>query len=182
MIDEAIKKAFDYNATLSQREYDELLKYAKIYNSQGREACDAIATALANNSRPFRYVRRNEYEEKRLASIGRPRTSSGCFVTTACMQTLCENFSDDCHELTVLRSLRDQYVDKFYPDDVREYYINAPIIVEILNKRSDKKDVYEDIYQNMILPCVALCETNNLVESYKTYKDYYTELESRYLE
>lgn len=46
MINEAIQKACNYNETLNQREYDELLKDAKISGFQGREACDAIATAV----------------------------------------------------------------------------------------------------------------------------------------
>lgn len=181
MINEAIKKACNYNETLNQREYDELLKAAKISGFQGREACDAIATALANGGRAFRYVRRNEYDEKKYGALGHPRTSSGCFVTTACMQTLEERFDDNCRELTILRELRDYFVAKNYPADVKEYYIKAPNIVNELNNQANKQSIYQKIYQEMIIPCVTLCENSRFEEAYNLYKDCYYQLEKDFL-
>lgn len=48
MINEAIKKACNYNEMLDKYEYDELLKAAKTSGFQGGEAWDAIATAVVN--------------------------------------------------------------------------------------------------------------------------------------
>ena len=51
MINEAIKKACNYNEMLNKHEYDEPLKAAKTSDFQGSEAWDAIATAVVKRQR-----------------------------------------------------------------------------------------------------------------------------------
>lgn len=46
MINEAIKKACNYNEMLNKHEYNELLKAEKTSDFQGSEAWDVIATAV----------------------------------------------------------------------------------------------------------------------------------------
>ena len=54
---------------------------------------------------------------------------TGCFLSTACVEHA--GLSDDCHELTVLRHFRDNYVQALSngPALISEYYTNAPRIL-----------------------------------------------------
>ncbi len=54
-------------------------------------------------------------------------SGSGCYLTSACMQHLQQNFDDKCYELSLLRWFRDNFVTK---EDINHYYEVAPVIVE----------------------------------------------------
>lgn len=63
---------------------------------------------------------------------GEVQSNGGCYLTTACMQKYKQDFNDSCHELTILRWFRDNFVslpDKFH------YYKVAPQIVEGIDIR-----------------------------------------------
>lgn len=46
-------------------------------------------------------------------------SGSGCYLTTACMIHMQENFDDNCNELMTLRWFRDNFVSK---EDIIHYY------------------------------------------------------------
>ncbi len=70
---------------------------------------------------------------------------------------------DDCHELTTLRRYRDMWLAKQPGGQelIDEYYRVAPGIVEKVNARADAADVWERVYQEHILPCVAAVEADD---------------------
>ena len=56
-------------------------------------------------------------------------SGSGCYLTTACMNHMQDNFDDSCNELMTLRWFRDNFVNK---EDIKHYYDVSPIIVDKL--------------------------------------------------
>lgn len=94
--------------------------------------------------------------------------SGGCFLTSACVEE--RGLPDDCKELTLLRYFRDEYMKKT-PEGaklVEEYYAIAPGIVEKINQRPDKKEIYDSIYKD-IITCVGLIEAKQFEETLAIY-------------
>ena len=106
--------------------------------------------------------------------------SGGCFLTSACVVT--KGLPDDCRELTVLRAFRDGYMRTTEQGeaDILEYYMIAPIIVERIKRDGNCVKVFERIYRELVLPCVALIEEGWNEEAYKRYKDYTLMLKTTY--
>ena len=94
-------------------------------------------------------------------------SGSGCYLVTACMRYLKEDFVNDCYELRVLRWFRDNYV---LQDDIKHYYEVAPIIVEAINKDKHNDIIYNYIYDNVVDYCVREIEKGNYNEAYYRYK------------
>jgi len=69
-------------------------------------------------------------------------SSGGCYLTTACMRHMQENFDDCCEELMMLRWFRDSFVSKA---DVEHYYQTAPIVVNAINAIEDNDAIYRMI-------------------------------------
>lgn len=109
------------------------------------------------------------------------RNSGGCYLTSACMGAKGEEFSDDCYELEVLRKFRDSYVKENYPKDIEMYYEIAPLIVEKIEDLKESNDIFEKMYDELVVPCCELIEKNKLYEAYIKYKNYSLELSRKYL-
>ena len=102
--------------------------------------------------------------------------NSGCFLTSACVQYLGK--SDECAELTALRSFRDNYMKAtpYGQKLVEEYYKIAPEIVKNIDN-SEKRSAYYDYINNVIDKCIklldkgenesVLCEYQHMVETLK---------------
>lgn len=112
-------------------------------------------------------------------SSGKTETTNvGCYLTTACIKHMQDKFDDNCHELTILRWFRDNFVSK---DDIEHYYKIAPNIVKNIEKSSERDKIYNDIYNNVILTCLAAIEKKNYDFAYKRYKDNILELENKFI-
>lgn len=110
---------------------------------------------------------------------GEKESSSGsCYLTTACMNHMQENFDDNCYELTVLRWFRDNFVSK---EDIKHYYEVAPIIVETINREEKSSIVYDYIYDNIVDYCVSQIEQGNYIDAYKRYKNSVLVLEEQFM-
>ncbi len=98
------------------------------------------------------------------------KSGGGCFLTTACVETL--GLPDNCDELTTLRQFRDSYMLSFDEGkaEVEEYYARAPKIVEAISARPDAPTIYRRIYEEVVLPCVRLIKQGNLDLARATYK------------
>lgn len=106
--------------------------------------------------------------------------SSSCFLTSACVAS--KGLSDDCHELTVLRSFRDGYMRDLPGgnEDIKEYYRCAPAIVSNIKSQPNAQAIFERIYTELIIPCVELIETGKNHEAYTKYKNYTESLQETY--
>ena len=100
-----------------------------------------------------------------------------CFLTTACVKY--KGLPDDCKELTLLRKFRDEYMKKTEEGCalVEQYYEIAPGIVDKIDARNDKAEIYENIYKN-ILVCVENIENEKYEETFKLYSQMVRELNS----
>ncbi len=107
--------------------------------------------------------------------------SSGCYLTSACVES--KNLPDNCHELTVLRQFRDTYLisQKNGREEIQHYYATAPKIVEKINASPKSIDTWNEVYENMILPCVKYIETDELEKAHQLYKNYSLQLEKTYM-
>ena len=97
------------------------------------------------------------------------KKSSGCFITTAVCQ--CFGKSDDCYELTMFRRFRDNWLMQ-QPDGkalIAEYYATAPAIVSCIDGREHPADIYQQIWQRYLSPCLKHLEQGE----YKACKERY---------
>ena len=108
------------------------------------------------------------------------KNDTGCFLTSACTEA--RGLPDDCHELTVLRNYRDSYL-KSLPEgeaEISEYYKIAPQIVTTIKQRSDALQIFDDIYNDLVAPCVAMIEKGENDEAHVLYRSEVKKLETRF--
>lgn len=122
----------------------------------------------------------SSYQYKECPIYKQSSNSGGCYLTSACTEA--RNLPDDCRELTVLRKFRDTYMKK-QPGgeaDIAEYYERAPKIVEQIDARENKQEIYENIFSAVIRPCVDLIEKGKNEDAYRMYKDMVIKLEHQF--
>ncbi len=94
---------------------------------------------------------------------------SNCFITSATCLSLQK--SDDCYELNTFRDFRDYYL--IYQTDgkelIEEYYRIAPDIVKNINNHSNKRDLYDCIWQEYLSKCLNLIEQDKYDEAKSVY-------------
>lgn len=108
-------------------------------------------------------------------------SSGGCFLTSACVEA--RGLPDDCRELTVLRNFRDSYMKSTEKGqcDICEYYHTAPAIVDKIKKLPNALEIFDSIYNDLVIPCVALIDDGKNEEAYGAYKNYVYYLRNKYL-
>ena len=101
-----------------------------------------------------------------------------CFLTSACIRA--RGLPDDCEELTVLRSYRDTYLRNRAGGEeaIRKYYEIAPGIVARINRRSDAGSIWNSVYEDTIIPCVAMIKENRMEDAFELYSSCALRLES----
>lgn len=84
-----------------------------------------------------------------------------CYITTA----VCETFHkpDNCYELTLLRNYRDGYLASQPEGEalIRSYYDMAPTIVKHINQRDDSRQIYGEIWEQYLSPCISMIENGD---------------------
>ncbi len=108
-------------------------------------------------------------------------SSSGCFISSACVKS--KGLPDNCEELQTLRAFRDakKAKDPAFLELVNEYYRIAPAIVEKIDSLSNAKDIYQELYINLVCGCVALIKDNKEDEAVVLYTNIVRELQNEYL-
>lgn len=130
-----------------------------------------------NEDTYYKYCRNYDYDD---CPIYKGNETSSCFLTSACVEA--KGLSDDCHELTVLRAFRDGYMRSTETGaaDICAYYLTAPAIVEKIKQLPNAPEVFENIYTELVLPCVALIEAGKNEDAYMKYRNYVKKLQIRY--
>ena len=125
-----------------------------------------------------KYCNTYTYDE---CPIYKGNDSGGCFLTSACVEAM--NLPDNCKELSVLRHFRDTYLAQqpCGKCEINHYYHIAPMIVEKIRESADATVIFTRIYNELVLPCVAHIEGNNLEAAHQLYKQYTLSLEKQYL-
>lgn len=104
-----------------------------------------------------------------------------CYITTAVCRSL--NRPDDCYELTLLRDYRDGYMMETESGSqiVKEYYNIAPTIVKKIDREQNSAEIYTQIWEQYLRPCVRLIETNQKEACRTLYTDMVRQLAKKYL-
>ncbi len=104
-----------------------------------------------------------------------------CFLTSATV--FHKGLSDDCRELTVLRNLRDVVMktNPEYSSLITEYEIIAPKMLININNAPNKNEILESIFENLVLPSVALVESGKNTKAIEYYRDFVTEMKNIYV-
>lgn len=126
----------------------------------------------------YKYCRNYDYKD---CPIYKHQSSSGgCFLTSAC--TAARGLPDDCRELTVLRNFRDNWL-KQQPDGVTliaHYYEVAPKIVEAIDQRDDRGEIWDQVYMDVVLPCMELIQVQRYDDALTLYQKSTIDLEQKY--
>jgi hypothetical protein len=103
-----------------------------------------------------------------------------CYITTAVCEQ--QNKPDDCHELTILRDYRDSYLLQTEEGRalVEEYYDIAPGLVMIMDMQNNREDIYTDIYERYLLPCIQYIESDQKEACAKLYQKMVRTLQNQY--
>lgn len=104
-----------------------------------------------------------------------------CYITTAVCRTL--GRPDDCGELETLRDYRDHYLmsDPEGESLVQEYYNIAPTIVKRIGKSGKADEIYRDIWEEYLSPCIRLIEQDRKEDCRSLYTSMVKKLEEQYL-
>lgn len=104
-----------------------------------------------------------------------------CYITTA----VCEHQHkpDDCYELTALRDYRDNYLmnTEAGREIVEEYYNIAPGLVMMINMQNDADNIYQNIYEEYLTPCIKYIEEEKNEECRDLYMQMVRSLQKKYL-
>jgi hypothetical protein len=107
-------------------------------------------------------------------------SSGGCYLTSACV--FAKGLPDNCYELETLRHFRDGWLalQEGGKELIQRYYQVAPKIVSTINDRSDRREIYDRIYETLVAPCVKLIEAGKNQETMQLYRKVTEDLEAQY--
>ena len=94
-----------------------------------------------------------------------------CFITTAVCEA--DNKPDDCDELQTLRAFRDEVMLKTDKGRalVKQYYEEAPSIVEKIKARKDAQTIFNAMRHGYINPAVKAVKDLRMDDAYRIYCD-----------
>ena len=103
-----------------------------------------------------------------------------CYITTAACQY--RGMEDDCEELNLLRAYRDTYMMSRPEGEqlIHDYYDVAPSIVKHINRRSDCRVIYDDLWDRYIGPCIEDIREGRLEQCLDSYSDMVLEMKEKY--
>lgn len=129
-------------------------------------------------------VLRNEKLNLKINFAYKPKSGEAkeeCFLTSACV--FHKNLPDNCYELSTLRSLRENNMkpNPEYLELISEYEIIAPKMLLKINNASNKNEILDHIYSNLILPSISLIESGKHTEAIEYYGNYVNEMKKLYI-
>lgn len=104
----------------------------------------------------------------------------GCYITTAVCKF--QNKPDDCYELTQFRNFRDEWLVKQVQGQklISEYYETAPKIVAQIDKLANKDEIYTNINEQYLIPCLKYIENKKMAQCEKHYTKMMNDLYKEY--
>ena len=93
----------------------------------------------------------------------------GCYMTTACCAY--HGLADDCHELTAMRCLRDDYMRRTEEGQrmIADYYRTAPGIVKHIDESEERDALYDYIY-GVVRNCAELVDAKCFARAKEMYQ------------
>ncbi|HUX35911.1 MAG TPA: hypothetical protein VMV71_02650 [Candidatus Paceibacterota bacterium] len=134
---------------------------------------------VENEIFPDNAVANEKYREGYENVTGSDPAESKCFLTTACVEHA--GLADNCRELTVLRSFRDNYVAHLAcgPAMLAEYCEVAPAIVQKIGQSAERDAVLAGIFDT-VKKAVELIEREKFQEAFACYKTMFADLKKHY--
>lgn len=123
------------------------------------------------------------YVCKELELLNKRSTKSddgGCFITSAVLKSL--NVEDDSYELRQFRDFRDNWL-LIQPNGkkiIAEYYDISTVIVKEIEKSKDSSQIYKDIWNYYLSPCLSMIETSKFEECKQLYTNMVLYLKNEY--
>ncbi|MCO6497014.1 MAG: hypothetical protein J5I50_05065 [Chitinophagaceae bacterium] len=126
----------------------------------------------------FRTLTTAEYDKQAARDLD--DFTDGCFLTTACVQE--RGLADDCDELTTLRYLRENYMRNTAQGKVllEEYNELGPQVVTAIAQYENHSEIYDYMYNHMILPAVAMIKKGEYQQAVDWYEGFSIELKKKY--
>ncbi|MDO8508476.1 MAG: CFI-box-CTERM domain-containing protein [Nanoarchaeota archaeon] len=105
----------------------------------------------------------------------------GCYITSACVDA--RGLSDNCTELMTLREFRDNYLagQENGSEMIRSYYDFAPKIVASIDSSNNARQVYDELYQNLVQKCVGLIQKGDNKGALRNYEQVFQNLKQKYI-
>ena len=152
-----------------------------ILEKQHRDYADVFLEELFtlwNETFPSHQVLKATYGE---IMQGFKKRGFGCYITSAVCSAM--NRADDCYELSAFRKFRDDYLLEQPDGDglIREYYETAPKIVKAIDESDDAEQIYCQIWEHYLLPCLEEIEAGENEACKKRYAEMVRELEQEFL-
>ena len=120
-------------------------------------------------------------EDQQGNPIGSIRSNNNnCFLTTACITS--KGLPDDCYELQMLRVFRDSYIKSLKNGKViiKEYYKIAPQIIENIDRLPNRVEIYNEMYEKLVLGSIKHIEQGKNKEAFKNYIAITLKLKKKY--
>ncbi len=115
-----------------------------------------------------------------LVTLGYVDEFEDCFITTACVAE--RGLADDCHELSTLRFLRENYMrntkqGRYLLD---EYEWLGPAVVTAIGQCGNRAEIYDYLYENMITPSVNMIEQGKYQDAVDWYEGFTMQLKTNF--
>ena len=106
---------------------------------------------------------------------------NGCYITTACI--VAKGYVRDYTIIKTMRKFRDEYmnISPSRQSMVKNYYLNAPKVVEEITKAPNSNQIFTKIYKEMVLPTYEAIINNKKDEACQIYYDYFLKLCKEYV-
>ncbi len=103
-----------------------------------------------------------------------------CYITTAVCRT--QQRGDNCYELNLLRDYRDGYLAERENGEelIRRYYDVAPTIVRHIDERENSGEIYQQIWDSYLEPCIHMIEKGKNEDCLVLYTRMVDDLQEQY--
>lgn len=134
----------------------------------GNPGTDLLADSLIeewHKNFPRNQIKKGHFEEINNGFKKR----SFCYITTAVCGSMAK--PDDCYELRLLRNYRDGWLSRQEDGEklINSYYNRAPAIVALIDSRKDRVEIYQQIYEKYLIPCLNYIEKGEFAACRNTY-------------
>lgn len=126
---------------------------------------------------------RNSINSKNYLTLRKIREYEGssCYLTTCCV--VGKGLADNCEELHTLRAFRDEYIlgEQKNEELIKEYYRMAPSIVQHIESQSNKEEIFDFLYVELVQKSIQLIEAGERELAMNYYQYFAEELQDRIL-